>query len=413
MKNVLLITLTYPYSNGAEATFITEELKQYQTNFNDLVLMPSALSGDLILSNSLFKLDKSLAKFVTEKLKWPVLFFGFCLMPHILVNEIWKTIRGKGFVTLKKSIKDYLLTMFYLRFFKVWFKGKQKQQWIIYTYWFTPITNAAVLFSKRKKNIQVISRAHGIDLFEDRNSGYIPFRENTVKGLSSMVLVSDFGRNYVATNYPTVNKAKLFTFPLGTNDFGFICKPSKDGSLSIVSCSNVDDNKRLKLLVEGLEKFTKQQPSIDVSWNHFGDGPLFKVIQAKAEQLLLNVNFVFWGKVTTAQIMEFYKNSPVDVFITTTASEGGRPVSIMEAMSCGVPVIGTAVGGIPELVNEENGILLTENPSVQEVSSELNRFFQLSKEQIKAKRISSRQKWETHCVATSNFRSFISHLNSL
>lgn len=36
----------------------------------------------------------------------------------------------------------------------------------------------------------------------------------------------------------------------------------------------------------------------------------------------------------------------------------GIPVSIMEAMSFGIPVIARNVGGMSEIVNEENGLLL-------------------------------------------------------
>ena len=46
-----------------------------------------------------------------------------------------------------------------------------------------------------------------------------------------------------------------------------------------------------------------------------------------------------------------------DVFILPSRNEG-LPISILEAMSYGMPVISTPVGGIPEVVNEQNGILV-------------------------------------------------------
>ena len=46
-----------------------------------------------------------------------------------------------------------------------------------------------------------------------------------------------------------------------------------------------------------------------------------------------------------------------DVFLLTSVSEG-IPVTVLEAMAAGVPVVATAVGGLPELVtNEESGLL--------------------------------------------------------
>ena len=46
-----------------------------------------------------------------------------------------------------------------------------------------------------------------------------------------------------------------------------------------------------------------------------------------------------------------------DVFCLPSLTEG-IPVSIMEAMACGVPVIATAVGGVPELVDQQTGMLI-------------------------------------------------------
>ena len=47
-----------------------------------------------------------------------------------------------------------------------------------------------------------------------------------------------------------------------------------------------------------------------------------------------------------------------DIFVTTSVSDG-TPVSLLEAMSSGLPCIATSVGGIPEwITNGENGILI-------------------------------------------------------
>jgi glycosyltransferase involved in cell wall biosynthesis len=46
-----------------------------------------------------------------------------------------------------------------------------------------------------------------------------------------------------------------------------------------------------------------------------------------------------------------------DVFVLASRHEG-LPVTVMEALTLGVPVVATAVGGIPEVVTEDNGILV-------------------------------------------------------
>ncbi|MCD8291804.1 MAG: glycosyltransferase family 4 protein [Prevotella sp.] len=61
-----------------------------------------------------------------------------------------------------------------------------------------------------------------------------------------------------------------------------------------------------------------------------------------------------------------------DVFILPSHNEG-LPISILEAMSYGMPIISTPVGGIPEVVSEQNGILVT--PSNEKEIINAIRFF--------------------------------------
>jgi glycosyltransferase involved in cell wall biosynthesis len=88
-----------------------------------------------------------------------------------------------------------------------------------------------------------------------------------------------------------------------------------------------------------------------------------------ADELLpKNILYNFLGFLPTNEVYLYYKNKPIDVFLNVSASEG-LPVSIMEAQSCGIPVIATAVGGTPEIVNEKVGILLSPNPTPEEIGS--------------------------------------------
>ena len=62
-----------------------------------------------------------------------------------------------------------------------------------------------------------------------------------------------------------------------------------------------------------------------------------------------DIDLHLFGHLDNNEIFNMYKNNSYDYFITLSESEG-LPVSIMEAISCGIPVIATAVGGITEIV---------------------------------------------------------------
>ena len=58
----------------------------------------------------------------------------------------------------------------------------------------------------------------------------------------------------------------------------------------------------------------------------------------------------------------------IDALINVSESEG-LPFSMMEAISFGIPVIGTNVGGVKEIINNDTGILLEKDFEIKSLSS--------------------------------------------
>jgi glycosyltransferase involved in cell wall biosynthesis len=94
------------------------------------------------------------------------------------------------------------------------------------------------------------------------------------------------------------------------------------------------------------------------------------------------------------------------VFVNVSASEG-LPVAIMEAMSCGIPVIAPAVGGIPEIVNSENGVLLPGDCHPRHVADAI---WRVVRTDSAARRRRARETWREHCAAQSNYTHFVGRL---
>jgi glycosyltransferase involved in cell wall biosynthesis len=109
--------------------------------------------------------------------------------------------------------------------------------------------------------------------------------------------------------------------------------------------------------------------------------------------------------------MQFYRNNPVDVFVNVSQTEG-TSVAVMEAISCGIPVVATAVGGNPEIVTEKNGLLLSPNPSATEIANALFLFLDNPSSAV-SKRIGSRAVWNERYNSERNFPDFISRLKEI
>lgn len=85
-----------------------------------------------------------------------------------------------------------------------------------------------------------------------------------------------------------------------------------------------------------------------------GDGELREVVAAEIAKLGLNGRVTLLGLVSPQEVAELYRLS--SVFIVSSAYEG-VPIVALEALACGVPVVGTECGEIPLIVTPESGVV--------------------------------------------------------
>jgi glycosyltransferase involved in cell wall biosynthesis len=254
-------------------------------------------------------------------------------------------------------------------------------------------------------DICVITRAHGYDLYEERyDFPYWPCRRASIFFMDRIFPDSESGLKYLQTRYPKFFP-KYETGLLGVNYPGFLTAPSTDCKLRIVSCSRIVPVKRVDLLMEGILKAASSRSDIQFHWSHFGEGIARAQMQARAVKLFpSNASVNFPGYESQQALYDFYRNNPVDVFINVSESEG-TPVAIMEAISCGIPIIATAVGGNVEIVSDRNGILLSANPEPDEIASALLAMYEDHNES-KRKRMESFRVWREKYNASVNFTNF-------
>ena len=91
------------------------------------------------------------------------------------------------------------------------------------------------------------------------------------------------------------------------------------------------------------------------------DGSMEEV-RSRAAQLGVHDRVNFPGRVPKAEVPQWLDRG--DIFLNTTNADN-TPVSVMEAMACGLPVVSTHVGGVPYLIEDgKDGLLVPpSNPS--------------------------------------------------
>ena len=142
-------------------------------------------------------------------------------------------------------------------------------------------------------------------------------------------------------------------------------KPSKN--IEMRQIYKIDDNDILILFIGHLESFKGIFELMDafkkIRINHdncklmiVGEGHEEQKVKNVVSKLDLDDYIIFTGKVSPETIQNFYQMA--DIFTLPSYTEG-LPLVVVEAMACGLPVVVSTVGGIPELVKDGiNGFLV-------------------------------------------------------
>ena len=250
-----------------------------------------------------------------------------------------------------------------------------------------------------KKRIKFVTRVHGYDYDVNRmEDKLLPFRDFQMKCVDEIYSVSKFGVDRIKQEYPQFKEVKLEH--LGVNDNGANIL-SEGNQIQIVSCSSLIPLKRVHLIAEIISHSTKR-----IKWTHFGDGPLHDEIQEGLKSLPSNITCEFKGHVENKEVLDFYKSNPVNLFINVSEFEG-IPVSIMEAISFGIPVVGCDVCGVPEIVNDQTGILLSKTFDAEDAYKQIMCFLETDIEKMNKFRASVKDFWYNHFNAEKNYTKFI------
>jgi glycosyltransferase involved in cell wall biosynthesis len=411
---VALFTESFPYDSAGELPFLATELKYLRSVFDRVILVPLNLHGEVCPAGDGIEVDESYGRCLGENNR------RLQKIIHALSSRLFyrDLLRRPGILLSAKAMRDLLFYVSAAKLTHRWFvqfvekHGIEPENLVCYTYWFNMVTLGLGLAKARDGHFSLVTRAHGADLYEELYPpGYIPCRLSSLELLDRVFADSSRGTDYLIRRYPRFSN-RVATALVGMPDPGFITVPSSDGVFRIVSCSFMVPVKRLHLIVRGLARAAEKRPDSRFTWQHFGSGPLMEDISRLAKQVLPdNVTALFPGYVVNDALMLFYRNEPVDLFMNTSESEG-TPLSIMEAMSCGIPVVATAVGGNPEIVNAESGLLLSPDPSSEEVAEVVLRLMD-DRRMLRKLAEGARRTWQERYNAERNFMDFALELKSL
>ena len=387
-KKILIISSSYPF--GKHETFLENEIN-YLSKFFDLHVIPMYKNKESDVARKVpNNLTYSVPILKTNQLKR--FLNGVFNRAPLFINssEIFRLFKDSE--TIIKSL--YQLYVNFINFRSLLsnknfsYALQNSKIDVVYFYW----ANAPVKSINSCKPIYI--RIHGGEIYKDRNNGYIAF--DKLKFISSTNItylpISEIAANHVHDYSPSI---KYIINRLGVYDKGLNPNENLD-FIRIVSCSTLIALKRVNLIIESLSLINNTK----VEWIHFGDGPLQDVLENQASKLGDNIKICFKGRVSNEEVLSYYNKNHINLFVNVSQTEG-VPVSVMEALSFGIPCFATNVGGTSEIIDNSVGKLVDKHFKLMELVNFIEETGKVK--MMSSKRIAARNRWNELSNAKKNY----------
>ena len=342
---ILMISSSAPFGKGE--SFVISEVSAIARAGHHVILLPTiirkGMPNDFELSEGVELLSKKLLSISVI-----ISFLKFLISHPFTFLKIIIWVRDKN---IKNTLKNFLIIPKAL-----WLANRLRIDPVehIHAHWLTTPSTLAM----------VVSWLTGIAWSMSAHRGDIVMNNLLNEKFEEAEFIRFISENGVALarERAEFSNDKVRVLHLGVTVPEFVDRDSSRKNTS---------TKKLKILcpanlipVKG-HSFLFKSLSIMKHWENVvvviaGDGELKKSLTHDIERLGLAAQVTFEGHVPHSKLLNWYREGLVDLVVLPSQDLGGGihegiPVSLMEAMAFGVPVVSTNTGGIPELLLGKDG----------------------------------------------------------
>lgn len=259
----------------------------------------------------------------------------------------------------------FLLLPFFLisAFLALWqLTGRQKSQ-IIHAHWVLP-NGLPAAWVARRRGIPLVISLHGSDVYLASRNRLFQLVAGRIFRQAALVTACSPELRDRALQLGAPANALLLPWGAFPEVFHPGLRARQEHSdrapLVLVGLGRMVEKKGFHVLLQAMAEVVRAQP--DIRLELAGDGPMREGLQKQAEALGLKEKVVFLGPLDWNAVPRFLAQGDVFVLPSVRDRQGnvdGLPTVLLEAMSCGLPVVASDIGGISLVVRDgENGRLV-------------------------------------------------------
>lgn len=199
--------------------------------------------------------------------------------------------------------------------------------------------------------------------------------------------ISDHWQKKLITLGCPPNKVKVHHMGIDCHKFiPIVDRDSQPEKILIVSVARLVEKKGLSYGIQAVANLLEKHPQLKLQYHIIGDGVLKTELAKQIQQLKVSEQVKLLGSREQQEVQAIIAQADIVLAPSVTSQNGdseGIPVSLMEAMAQGIPVVSTYHSGIPELVEDGISGYLVQEKEVAALASKLE--YLVSKPELRRK----------------------------
>jgi len=305
----------------------------------------------------------------------------------IFVKNFAEAMAGRGIEITKAVIRGRSRNMAekclkYFRFiFDIYLKVFSEHYDVIYVHYaahsLLPIVPVLPLIDK-----PLVVNFHGSDLFPYGFLGrqIMGINHGAIRRAAMLVVPSEFFRTRISEKYNHPNVYVSYSGGIDLSRFTPEIEKRVESpeTLTIGHVSRIERDKGWDILLNALNSIKKERPEIGFKAILVGGGTQVGALKRMVAALALEPEVTHIGAMRQSALPHVYRSFDVFIFPTIKAEESLGLVGL-EAMACGIPVIGSDTGGLTEYIRHDVNGFLFESGNSQELADRIVLFSHLSR----------------------------------